>query len=273
MKDRKSQRLFPGGPYVLLHRLSHLLIQSLAMRPERIDQLQQVPDFPHGRLNSAPPVWQRQYADDLREIRIGGGADQQPAGEIAVFVRVAPQPRSCATARTQRVHFQQRRLVKTARLTAFAPHDEVGQIAARPSFVQPQLPAATILRAVHKAVPIEIVDMALWASAHKSGGHYRPTIEASFFIEGLAMDQPSGSLPLLTASPLLHDEPFWKPPDPNSSGGLAWIILSGWRRIKPRSSHVRHDLELAREPQLQNLLQIAHLRPLVETPDNRRMFR
>jgi hypothetical protein len=32
MKDRKSQRSFPGGPYVLLHTLSHLLIQSLAMR-------------------------------------------------------------------------------------------------------------------------------------------------------------------------------------------------------------------------------------------------
>jgi hypothetical protein len=32
MKSRKSQRLFPGGPYVLLHTLSHLLIQSLATR-------------------------------------------------------------------------------------------------------------------------------------------------------------------------------------------------------------------------------------------------
>jgi Domain of unknown function (DUF1998) len=32
MKDRKSQRLFPGGPYILLHTLSHLLIQSLSMR-------------------------------------------------------------------------------------------------------------------------------------------------------------------------------------------------------------------------------------------------
>jgi len=31
-KDRKSQRLFPGGPYVLMHTLSHLLMQSLAMR-------------------------------------------------------------------------------------------------------------------------------------------------------------------------------------------------------------------------------------------------
>jgi len=31
-EDRKSKRTFPGGPYVLLHTLSHLLIQSLAMR-------------------------------------------------------------------------------------------------------------------------------------------------------------------------------------------------------------------------------------------------
>jgi len=32
MEKRKSQRPFPGGPYVLLHTLSHLMIQSLAMR-------------------------------------------------------------------------------------------------------------------------------------------------------------------------------------------------------------------------------------------------
>jgi len=32
MKDRKTQLPFPGGPYVLLHTLSHLLIQSLSMR-------------------------------------------------------------------------------------------------------------------------------------------------------------------------------------------------------------------------------------------------
>ena len=31
-EDRKAKRPFPGGPYVLLHTLSHLLIQSLAMR-------------------------------------------------------------------------------------------------------------------------------------------------------------------------------------------------------------------------------------------------
>jgi hypothetical protein len=31
-KSRKSKHDFPGGPYVLLHTLSHLLIQSLAMR-------------------------------------------------------------------------------------------------------------------------------------------------------------------------------------------------------------------------------------------------
>lgn len=32
MEDRKVKRAFPGGPYVMLHTLSHLLIQSLAMR-------------------------------------------------------------------------------------------------------------------------------------------------------------------------------------------------------------------------------------------------
>jgi len=32
MKNRRHPRPFPGGPYVLLHTLSHLLIQSLAMR-------------------------------------------------------------------------------------------------------------------------------------------------------------------------------------------------------------------------------------------------
>lgn len=31
MESRKSERRFPGGPYVLLHTISHLLIQSLAM--------------------------------------------------------------------------------------------------------------------------------------------------------------------------------------------------------------------------------------------------
>ena len=31
MEDRKTSRAFPGGPYVLLHTLAHLLMQSLAM--------------------------------------------------------------------------------------------------------------------------------------------------------------------------------------------------------------------------------------------------
>lgn len=31
-ETRNSKRLFPGGPYILLHTLSHLLLQSLAMR-------------------------------------------------------------------------------------------------------------------------------------------------------------------------------------------------------------------------------------------------
>lgn len=32
MQERKVERLFPGGPYILLHTLSHLLIQSVSMK-------------------------------------------------------------------------------------------------------------------------------------------------------------------------------------------------------------------------------------------------
>lgn len=32
VEERKTKRFFPGGPYILLHTLAHLLIQSLAMR-------------------------------------------------------------------------------------------------------------------------------------------------------------------------------------------------------------------------------------------------
>lgn len=32
MKDRKTPRAFPGGPYIMLHTLAHLLLQSLSMR-------------------------------------------------------------------------------------------------------------------------------------------------------------------------------------------------------------------------------------------------
>lgn len=31
-KERRSERPFPGGPYILLHTLSHLVIQALAMK-------------------------------------------------------------------------------------------------------------------------------------------------------------------------------------------------------------------------------------------------
>jgi hypothetical protein len=45
-------------------------------RLHRIHRLQQIPDFLYGSFNPASPVRQRQHADDLREVRIGGRADQ-----------------------------------------------------------------------------------------------------------------------------------------------------------------------------------------------------
>ena len=141
--------------------------------------------------------------------------------QIAVFIRIAPQPWSRPTASIQRVHFKLRGLIEATRLTTFASHDEVAQIAACAPFVQPQLTPASILHAVDKALPIDVIDVPLWTRAHKSGRNHRATVEASFFVQALSMDQPSGSLSLLTAFRLLHDEPFWKAPDPNSFGGLA----------------------------------------------------
>src|SRR5262245_31500834 len=114
---------------------------------------------------------------------------------------------------------------------------------------------------MHKALPIEIVDVSLWASAHEPGGNHRPAIKASFFVQAFAMDQPAGALALLASRRLLNNEPFWKPPNSNSSIRLSGIILHRRGRIKPRSDDARHDLELAREPRLQNLFQITDLRP------------
>jgi len=42
-EHRKTQRPFPGGPFVLLHTLSHLLIESLAMRCGYLDRALVVP--------------------------------------------------------------------------------------------------------------------------------------------------------------------------------------------------------------------------------------
>ena len=52
---------------------------------------------------------------------------------------------------------------------------------------------------------------------------------------------------------------------------LARIVRIGRRRVEPRRRDAGHDLELAREPRLDDLLEVARLRPGVEAADDRRV--
>jgi hypothetical protein len=78
-----------------------------------------------------------------------------------------------------------------------------------------------------EAAPVEVVDMSLGTSSHKTSGHNWPAIEPSFFIELFAMDQSAGSLALSVATGFLHDEPFREPPDADPLGRLTGITLVG----------------------------------------------
>jgi hypothetical protein len=39
------------------------------------------------------------------------------------------------------------------------------------------------------------------------------------------MDKPAGTLALPATTGFLYDEPFWKPPDADTFGGLTGIVL------------------------------------------------
>ena len=53
--------------------------------------------------------------------------------------------------------------------------------------------------------------------------------------------------------------------------GSRGIVRIGRRREEPRRGDARHDLELAREPRLDDLLEVARLRPGIEAADDRRV--
>jgi hypothetical protein len=85
-KDRKSLRPFPGGPYVMLHTLSHLLIQSLAMRcgypassiRERIYADNETLQFGVLLYTGSPDAEAPHGADRLVVKTSGRGASRQP---------------------------------------------------------------------------------------------------------------------------------------------------------------------------------------------------
>jgi hypothetical protein len=129
------------------------------------------------------------------------------------------------------------------------------------------------MSAVRETPPVEIIHVSLRAGAHEASGYNWPTVKSTPVIELLAMDKPTGSFAFRASAGFLYDEPFRKPPDADSFGGLTGIVLGGRWRIEPWRGNPRHNLELACEPQLKNFLQIVGLRPGFEAADDGRMFR
>src|SRR5207253_2012080 len=109
------------------------------------------------------------------------------------------------------------------------------------------------------------------AGTNEAGGHDLPAVEPPLVVERLPVNQPAGSLALLGAADLLHDEPLRETPRADAPCRLAGIVRIGRRREEPRRCDTRHDLELAREPGLRDLVQVPRLRPRIEPTDDRRV--
>ena len=212
------------------------------------------------------PFRQGQNADHLREVGVGGGADQQAAGLAAVFVGVAAQPGPRSLARPQRVGAQVCRFVERPRFAALAANAQVGEVAGGATFVQPKLAVAAQARAMHEPAPIQIICMAPLAGSHETGGHDGLALEALPVVQSLAMHQPPGALALAELGLFLHDEPFRKAPGADASGRPPGFPWRWGRRVKPQVGQASHGLQLAGEARLRHFLQI--VRPAVQAADD-----
>jgi hypothetical protein len=159
--------------------------------------------------------------------------------------------------------------VHSALLSTLTAHDQVAEVAACPSFVEPQLPPAVVFGPVNEPVPIQVVHVSLRARTHETGGHHLSAVVSDSLVERFAMDQTARTLALLPAGFFLHDEPFGKPPRADAPDRLYWIVQVWRRRVQPRRGHARHHLELAREPGFNDLVQIPDFWPCVEPTDYR----
>ena len=195
-----------------------------------LDDLEVVPQLLDRLVDFARPIRQRQDAHHLREPCVRGGADQQPTRLAALLVRVAAEPGPRTPAIPEREARQIRRLVHAPRLAALAPHDLLREVPARAAFIEPERPAARIVRAVDEPEPVDVIDVAPPARADEPRGDDRPPLEAPV-IEGSARNQPprahvrSGG-----RAGILHHEPLGEAPrtdsplllcHPSGSGGGA----------------------------------------------------
>ena len=107
MSDRKSQRLFPGGPYLLLHTLSHLLIQSLAMRcgyPASSIR-ERIYNRHAGRaLRNSPVHRESRRGGDTRWFGAASPSRRRPPGSSAADERPVLQRSDLRPARSRQEH-------------------------------------------------------------------------------------------------------------------------------------------------------------------------
>src|SRR5581483_8677918 len=157
---------------------------------------------------------------------------------------------------------------------AGAADDEIREVAGRAALVEPELagPRAVVLRTVHEAVPVEVVDVASRARAHEARRDDLPPVEAAPVVEGLAVDEAARASTLRAgASLVLDDEPFGEAPGADPAHRLRRVVRVGRRRVEPGRRDAGHLLELADESRLGDLLQVARPGPCVEAADDGRV--
>ena len=190
---------------------------------------------------------------------------------------MASQPRPRAPTHSQRKAREVDRLVHPARPAALAAHDLLDQVPARAALVEPQPPAAGIVRPVDELIPVDVVDVALRAGADEPGGDDRALPVVAAVGEGGARNHAprarAGSSPGTRAGTgFLHHEPLGESPRTDSSLVILPAIRLGWRRIEPRIRNARHGHQLGREARFVDRFQIGRLAaPGIESPHNGRI--
>ena len=185
--------------------------------PRRVvHDLEILPEVADDALDSRTALRQGERAHDLGKVRIGSGSDEESTRKVAVFVRIDSEPRPGAATRAERVLIELRRFVEGPPSTAFAAHEEIGQIAGRADLVEPELAPATLLALVDESGPVEVVHVSPRTGAHEAGGHHGEAIEASPLVQRLAVNEAPRALGPVFASGFLNDEPFREPPRPDA---------------------------------------------------------
>ena len=124
-------------------------------------------------------------------------------------------------------------------IATLATDPNFGQVAAGPTFVDPQLTVlrrAVVLVAMNEAVPVNVPDMAAAAGPYKSNRYNRSLL-------AVAVDEPSASecLPMYehsratarfrgTEINILRNEPLRELKAVDSCGRRSWVFLFGRRR-------------------------------------------